>query len=253
MKAVDIAKKLKQQIETTTAKIDFMENHMTYCPDHPYEYTHTKADVLISNICRYSKRTLYYASLFSQNLNNILGNIGSVDDKNLPIMIPISDKIFYDFDSFVFSLKSITEGDLLKKSKSFDKQHCELIFKYARKVKDEFIVPYLKPVRNEIVHMKHYGTATGSMMQISDINDISIKCNYRNLENEQLDLISLFIFFFNQTIEIIETLIGIFISYNFKRWGIPTEDATFNSRGIKLKHSDFSIPGYCGITKLVGS
>lgn len=245
----DVTTEITKKINNTNAKLDFVQIHMTFCPNYPKDRTLNDVDNAISNICRYSKRTLYYAQNFNNNLNLICNDLSNrVTKQDTTISTNIKDDIFFDFDAFIFSFKSITEETIGIKSKGLDNCSKKEFKKISKFYLEDFIKPYLIPVRNEVVHLNNYGTSFGSIACINQDNRLSIKCNYK-LNDKKIDLIELFIFFFNNILKIIDSLLGVYIHYNFTRWGIPTKDIFYNSNGCMVNHKSFNIPGYDGINK----
>lgn len=238
---------LNNKIDLNKAKIEFLMSHGIHCPRHPKEYTMNDVDKLISNICRYSKRTLYYANKFIDSLYSVLTELEISDKNKLPVMTTIKDDIFFEFDAFVFSLKSLTEENIVNNAKKLDKESLKAFKIFSSLHFNNFVKPFLIPIRNEVTHLNNFGTAIGSLISISKEQKVSIRCNYKNIDGKDLDLIQIFNLFIEKTFDLIDNLLGIFIHHNFVRWGIPDNDIYYCNYNLKVNHKDFRIPNFDGI------
>ena len=239
-------------INSTIAKIEFVQmSHVEY-PNAPKEYTFNDVNNLIANTNRYSRRLLYFARNILNKLNDLIEKL-DFNNENNQYIVPVRDDIFFEFDAFIFSCKSILEGSTIEKAKKFDPITKKYFDVLAKKSLETFIKPFLKPLRDEIVHLNNYGTAIGSLLFIEKKENslvIKLKTNFYKNNKDDIDLIYLFFHIFDNIIEIINKLLGIFIHHYFISWGVPKRNIKYNNLNLEINFDDFDIPGYKGICKI---
>jgi len=215
------------------------------CPNYPSELALTEAEKLINVFCRNSLRTLYYAKNFLTNLLNLQcvqlkpAAIGET------IGVPVQDDIFFDFDAFVFSAKSIFSQDILKKSQTLHKDAAVPFRRLALEAKRNFIDPILNNVRNEVVHLNVYGSSIGSFVRLTNLGDrwaVRILTTFYTADGKEIDLIDLFLRIFNPTRDLIMQILGAFLLHLFRTFGKPERNAGYVSDGAEIRIADFPIP-----------
>ena len=106
-------------IDKNKGLVEFLPSFINHCPNHPKQYSFTEIDILKVNFCRYTKRTMYYAELFTNSFNKINTDLKcKYENRDKEFFTIIPDDIFFDFDAFIFSCKSIVDSNN-KKSKTF--------------------------------------------------------------------------------------------------------------------------------------
>ena len=232
-----------QLINKLKGLADFTSSFHLNCPDYPGEKVMSDIDILKTNFSRYTKRTMYYAENFINKLIEIKTQLESREDLKgqSEIMIVIQDDIFFDFDAFVFSCKSLVEGKIVERSKKFHPKVKDQFLKFAKKTFGSFIKGYLTPLRDEVVHINNFGSASGSMVRIKD-NKISIKAFDFS---EELELQKVFDKILNEMSNIITEIATTIMYHECYLYGFPTKEITFDFHGFKYKASEYvTIPNF---------
>jgi hypothetical protein len=213
------------------------------CPNFPPKHTLTGAEILIHVFCRHSLRTIYYASNFLNNLLN-LSTYEIAVEHGKTVMVPIPDDIYFDFDAFIFSAKSIFSGTIVGKAKVLHKDVSPLFVTLASRAKKEFIDPLLNRIRNEVVHL--YGSSIGSLAKLTNQGDrwtVEIATAFYTVNNREVELISLFFHVLGKTTTLVMDILGLFLLHIFKKFGTPDKDFGYVSGGVEVRLSDYNIPG----------
>lgn len=215
------------------------------CPNHPREYTASEADQLILVFCRHSLRTLYYAKNVLDHLLNLEAIQDDADIGHV-IVVPVRDEVFFDFDAFVFSAKSIFSQTMLKRADALHKDAAATFRQLAFQAKRNLIDPLLNNVRNEIVHLNVYGSSIGSVAMLTNLGDrwgVQIFTTFYTGDGKEVDLIELFLQIFNPTQQLIMQILSVFLVHLFKNYGKPEKDLRYVSDGGEIRLSDYPVPG----------
>jgi hypothetical protein len=236
-----------QEINHMKGELDFVQFSMMNFPNFPKVYTFTDVDILILNTNRYSKRMFYFCERFLKILSETISKIYPSENRSLSVRI--DDDIFFDFDAFIFSCKSIFEESAIKRAKKFKPKIRSMFEELTNETYLKFIKPYLLNIRNEVVHLNNFGTAIGSFIQIN-VKDhkygFKLKCNYKDNSGNELDLISIFFYILDNFINVIQKLLGIYLLHYIETWGTPENNIELNIFGQEISFNDFNIPGFDG-------
>ena len=220
---------------------DFLMTFAFDCPNHPNEAKLMDIDVMKVNFCRYTKRTMYYAESFIEHLNKIEIDLRTYhNDKGNTFMAMIPDDIFFDFDAFVFSCKSIVEGNMMARSKGFHPSVKNAFNEYAESTFHRFVKSYLTPLRDEVVHLNNFGSAISSMAGIKN-DKLHIRAfNY----TDDFELQKVFETILIEMTSIIKNVAVFIMLHECNLWGFPKKDTTFSTGYSNYKISDYiKIPG----------
>ncbi len=215
---------------------ELINSFFTFCPNFPSDYTLTEVDIFKIVFSRYTKRTMYYAENYLQNLERIeveLKEKSHLNSKNF--LMPISDAIFFDFDAFLFSSKSIVEKKMINRASGMHLKIKNEFLTYAKDTLNNFIEPYLKPFRNEVVHINNFGSSFGSLVHIKD-NKLFFKAF--SLKNE-IDLHEIFITVLKNISEIIKNIAKFTMLHDCYTFGFPDKTKSFNTGYHNYSFSDF--------------
>lgn len=215
---------------------DFLQTFVTNCPNCPSTHTLTDIDIFKINFCRYTKRAMYYAENFVSNLIKVERDLRSrYDFERSDFATIIPDDIFFDFDAFVFSCKSIMEGKIMERSKGFHPSVKDTFCKYARLTFDRFVTSYLTPLRDEVVHLNRFGSAAASMAWIRNS-----KLHIRAFDySDNFELQRVFEKILVEMSSIINRVTVFIIRHECCLWGFPQQDAVLSTKYGDFKVSDF--------------
>jgi hypothetical protein len=214
---------------------DFLLNFALNCPNHPKSYKMLDIDIMKANFCRYTKRSMYYAENFMKTLGKIENDLKTRYDFKSELMTVISDDIYFDFDAFIFSCKSIVEGKIMERSKGFHSSVKNDFNNYAKSTFNRFVKSYLTPLRNEVVHLNNFGSAIGSMAWIKN-NKLHIRAfDY----SDDLELQKVFTTILTEMTSIINKVSVYIMLHECELWGFPEKDITFSTGYNEYKISDF--------------
>ena len=205
------------------------------------------ADYLFLIFSRYSLRALYHAELFLHNYEKItcLNLTELSKDQEFGIQVP--DHIYFDFDAFVISCKSVLEGNIIKRAQNLEKRLIPVFLQIAEKAKASLIDPWIKPIRDECTHLNTFGTSIGSIALIKLQNDtliIRLNSNYKTFRGKQAELTELFKIILNGLIDICWKVSGIFLAHAFIIYDAPQKNICYNHSGFSVSLSEIEIPGF---------
>ncbi|MCK5170986.1 MAG: hypothetical protein KAQ75_14000 [Bacteroidales bacterium] len=226
-----------EQIRKLKGLADFTSAFHLNCPNYPNQKILSDIDILKLNFSRYTNRTMYYAENFNNKLIEIKRQLENREDLKGQdeIMTVIPDDIFFDFDAFVLSCKSLVEGKIIERSKKFHPKVKDKFFKFAKKTFESFVKNYLAPLRNEVVHINNFGSASGSVAWIKD-NKISIKAFDFS---EEVELQKVFDTILKEMSKIITEIATTIMYHECYLYGFPAKEITFNLQGFKYKASEY--------------
>jgi len=179
---------------------------------------------------------MYYADNFVKNLNIVeIGLKERHDFSAEEILTIIPDNVFFDFDAFLFSCKSIVEGNIIKRAKGLHHNVRKEFMAYSKKVFETFIKTYLTRLRDEVVHINNFGSAIGSMAHIKK-GQIMIRAFDYSEEMELKKIFMTVLIFISDIIKNVAKFIMLHECYLF---GFPTKDLKFVTGFGEYKVSDF--------------
>jgi hypothetical protein len=151
------------------------------------------------------------------------------------LMTMISDNIFFDFDAFLFSCKSIVEGKVMQRAKGLHDKVRKEFMTYSKNAFETFIKNYLTPLRDEVVHINNFGSAIGSMVHIKN-GQIMIRAFDYSEEMELKRIFTTVLTYMNDIIKNVAQFIMLHECYLF---GFPTKDIKFVTSFGEYKVSDY--------------
>jgi hypothetical protein len=130
---------------------------------------------------------LYHARSFIDRVSQLINKNALKVPLNETYGFQVGPEAYFDFDAFLYSAKSLFEGNIvLKGKKYFTKERRSRFLKIAREAYDGFIKSFLTPFRNEAVHLNYLGTSTSQMALLSNQNGtISVRMHTTFLVNGQ--------------------------------------------------------------------
>lgn len=215
---------------------DILSTFFSSCPNFPNEYTYDDVDILRENFCRGTKRAMYFARNYINELEKIEEQIERIAPLSIDStsMAHIEDNIFFEFDAFVFSCKSILEENMLKRAEKLNPIIKSDYLKYSKNVYDKFIKNYLAPLRNEIAHLNNSGSSSASTVRVK--NGKSEILSFKNFGG--LDLREVFEKIFININQIIRDITSFLIHHECLKFGFPDKNIGFSTKSngiIKIK------------------
>lgn len=226
-------KSLIDTIRRTSCISDFLSTSALFYPNTPKQFDIDEVQKMKLNFSRHSKRTMYYAVNFLEKYTEaVRGLIPEVSIGRR--MVPISDDVFFDFDAFVFSAKSIVEGNILRGAKRLHPDVRTPFMTFSKEKFKDFIQTRLRPIRDEVVHLNNFGTAIGSFVHINEDHKFFFHTEY----SPDVDLIGLFADILANMSDIIVTISRYIILHECYLWGFPRDGETFKYGDHCIKISD---------------
>ena len=223
-------------IQYNSGLMDFLQHFSLNCPNHPTNYTLTEVDQLKLNFCRYTKRIMYFASNFLRKYDRISDEIKERNNpSNEPYITMVTDDIFFEFDAFLFSCKSIVEGNSIKKAKGMNPHVYKEYLNFSKMAFETFIKTYLNPLRDEVVHINNFGSAMGSSVKVEEGKLFFRAFNY----SDNMELRGVFDTILENMSTIIRSVATFFMQNDCLTHGYPLKDISFKSYGENFKISDF--------------
>jgi hypothetical protein len=210
-----------------------------YLPNYPHEPRPLDdIDMLTGIFSRYTKRSMYFATNFITHIDQIIDEIKSDQSYNGSterMVKPITHAPYFDFDAFVFSCKSIVEGNVVNRAKHLHPKIRKEFEKYSKNVFKTFINAYLNPIRNEVVHLQNHGSAIGSMVIVENNTYKFPAFRY----SEETELVFVFKTILIEMSYIIRAVSRFIMLHECYSWGFPVKDIQFNSGNSSINLSDF--------------
>jgi len=206
-----------------------------------------QADYLFLIFSRYSLRALYHADLFLHNYEKITCQNLMELAEGQEIGVRVPDHIYFDFDAFVISCKSVLESNIIKRAQSLEQRLIPVFLQIAEKAKASLIDPWIKPIRDECAHLNTFGTSIGSMAWIKLQKDsliIRLDSNYKTFRGKRAELTELFNIILDGFIDICWKVSGIFLAHAFSKYGAPQKNICYNHSGFSVQLSEIEIPGF---------
>ena len=206
-----------------------------------------QVDYLFLIFSRYSLRALYHADLFLHNYEKIMCLNLTELSEGQEVGVPVPDHIYFDFDAFVISYKSVLESNIVKRAQSLEQRLIPVFLQIAEKAKASLIDPWIKPIRDECTHLNTFGTSIGSIAWIKLQNDsliIRLNSNYKTFRGRQAELTELFKIILDGFLDICWKVSGIFLAHAFIKFGAPQKNICYNHSGFSVSLSEIEMPGF---------
>jgi hypothetical protein len=224
--------KLQEQINANIAIAELLDITESFCPQKPtvkHQGKETEVEILVHNFSRYTKRSMYFAELFlylvKKEIDAIRKRLADSNKKG-KVITHVSDEIYYNFDAFVMSAKSIVEGGIAKKARKLQPPVWDEFEKFSKPKFDGFIKNYLAPCRNEVVHLLSQGSAWHSSAYVDEERNIFFRGFKLKKEDE---LLNMFETILNEMSEIIDKVCRLLMENTCLLYGYPEKDVTFRS------------------------
>jgi len=189
---------------------------------------------------------MYYALNVTRRLLNLQTYLLRDVAVGQSVLVPIDDEVFFDFDAFVFSAKSIFSGTILEASKSLHDEVQPLFREMASRAKRELLDPMLDVIRNAVVHLNNVGSGFGSTAMLTNAGDswkVEIRTAFHTTDGRDVELIALFLYLLGKTSGFVMEALGLLLLHVFLKFGKPTRNVGYVSGGVEVRLSDFRIPG----------
>lgn len=237
----------EKKIQEMKSAVFFLQNAFINCPKFPKDgYILSNAEILIFMFSRYTLRMLCYAEKFLSSINKVKSNFRFPDTKDNTIMTPVDDAIYFHFDAFIFSCKSICERNMIDRAQGLHPKVKPLFEKKAKELYDNFIKPILQDIRDEVVHLNYFGSSTGSIAEVTKTDtdiDMKFKTAFYLLHGKDIELIDTFNMIFQNMEKLFIDISGLLLLHLFYKFGLPEKNITVNATGIPVDYSYFKIPG----------
>ncbi len=238
--------KLLKEIYYTEDLINFLPMLFVACIEDKDKNTTYNVDNFEILIQRYSLRMLYHAKNF---INNLLEFVKKHNDKipeNSTIGIPIGLDIYFEFDAFLYSSKSIFEKNMLTKGQSyFSKEQKTNFLKIAKAAHQNFISNFLAKFRDEAVHLNYLGTSISQVAFVTSEQgrkNITLHSTFRK-NGQELNLLEVFATLFSLNNEVLKQIVLLVIKEYIDRYGMPKRlDIEYHVGHSKFKLGDFINP-----------
>ncbi len=160
---------------------------------------------------RYSLRMLYHAKNFiikvlqfvKENENNVT--------KNNTTGLQIGLEVYFEFDAFLYSCKSIFEQNIQKQGLLYFSDDRKSTFeKISQSAYERFISNFLRPLRNEAVHLNYLGTSISQIIFITDgegKKEIRLHTTFKDKNGQELNLMEIFIALFQLSNDVVKNII----------------------------------------------
>ena len=235
---------IKNQIELIEAKAAYLSSCLpVMCPNYPKERACDGFDRFILVFSRSLKRYCYFLKLL---LNTIDSETSKIIDKDFnneqEFMSVISDDIFFIFDAYLFSCKSLFEKNIYLSNNNISGDLATKLVVIGKDYNKGLFHKILGFMRNEVTHVNAYGSSIGSMIHIkntaSELN-YSIPTEFTDDKNKRLCLIVISSNIWQLAQPIISDIFDIICTETIRRYGVPSKDTEYHWGESSVKLSDF--------------
>lgn len=193
---------------------------------------------------RYSLRMLYHAKNFINKVLTILKDNESKIQHNNSIGFQIGPEVYFEFDAFLYSCKSIFEKNIKDKgSQYFSKDRKNAFSQIAQEAYQKFVPKTLSSLRNEAVHLNYFGTSISQMILITDREGektVKLHSTFINDNGQELNLMDLFINLLQLSNDVVQKIITLVIEEIISKFGAPNNLTTqYNVGKSVFKIEDF--------------
>jgi hypothetical protein len=142
---------------------------------------------------RYSLRMLYHAKNFVNKILKILKDNESKIQHNNTIGFQIGPEVYFEFDAFLYSCKSIFEKNIKNNGLQYFTQNRKKAFsQIAQDAYQKFVSKTLSTLRNEAVHLNYFGTSVSQVILITDHEGektVKLHTTFKDVNGQELNLI----------------------------------------------------------------
>lgn len=237
-----------EQILTNIGKtedlINFLPMLSTACTVSNAQVTDRSIDDFELLIQRYSLRMLYHAKNFITKVLQFIKDKENKVPRNDTIGFQIGPEVYFEFDAFLYSCKSILEGNMKDKGKLyFSKNRKSRFTQFALTAYQEFVSDFLTPLRNEAVHLNYLGTSISQMIFITDCDGekkIKLHSTFKTSSGQELNLIEIFTSLFQLSNDVLNKIILLVIEETIDKLGMPKDlDTKYHVGHSVFKIRDF--------------
>lgn len=233
---------LLKEICYTKDLINFLPMLFVACIEDKNKNTTYPVDNFQILIPRYSLRMLYHAKNFIKNLLEFAKKHDEKISENGTIGFPIDLDIYFEFDAFLYSSKSLFEKNMLTNGKIYFSNEQKIKFiEIAKEAHKNFIYNFLKPFRDEAVHLNYLGTSISQVALVEcdhGRKNIILHSTFR-INGRELNLLEVFETLFSLNNEVLKKIILLVIKEYITRYGMPKKlDVEYHVGQTKFKISD---------------
>ena len=121
---------------------------------------------------RFSLRFLYHARNFISILEEFTETHVVGQDFSGPVSLKIGNEIYFEFDAFLYSAKSYFEKNTVSRGYQFFTGNRLTSFEsIVSSAHDGFLTNFVKPFRDEAVHLNGVGTSVSQMLSVAQKDD----------------------------------------------------------------------------------
>ncbi len=222
----------------------FLQWALIYLPNVPKPLNFDGALQFSQVYARYSNRMSYHAEQFIKNLKDIQNVLSVKVEVDQEVFMSTHDSLFFDFDAFIASAKTLVEGNIRERARHLDPWLHTAFEQLATVHFQNFVDPFLAPFRNEILHVNNFGSSLYSQLSLRNdgqVIHVSMKPVFGTFQDRSVDLIGVFCKTFEQMENIFCQVAGCILAHFFSKWGAPHNPAeVFADKSIDLTY--FKIP-----------
>ncbi len=235
--------KLLKEIYYTEDLINFLPMLFVACIEDKDKNTTYNVDNFEILIPRYSLRMLYHAKNFIKNLLEFVKNHNEQIPENGTIGFPIGLDIYFEFDAFLYSSKSLFEKNMLTKGQRyFSKAQKTIFLEIAKEAHKNFISNFLTKFRDEAVHLNYLGTSISQVALVTSDHgrkNITLHSTFQK-NGQELNLLEVFTTLFSLNNEVLKQIFLLVIKEYINRYGMPKKsDMEYHVGHSKFKIGDF--------------
>ncbi len=234
---------LLKKIYNTEDLINFLPMLFVACIEDKDSNTTYNVDNFEILIRRYSLRMLYHAKNFIKILLEFVKMYSDKIPENGTIGIPIDLDIYFEFDAFLYSSKSVFEKNILTKGRSyFSKEQKTIFLKIAKVAHQNFISNFSTKFRDEAVHLNYLGTSISQVAFMEGLQgrkNITLHSTFPK-NGQELNLLEVFETLFSLSNEVLRQIVLLVIKEYIARYGMPKRlDVEYHVGHSIFKAGDF--------------
>lgn len=236
-------KELLETIKKISCITSSLPSLVIFCPSYPREgHTLTPLELAILLFIKHVRRNLYFAKNFSNKLFVVVEKSKELEN-GIDVAFLIDEGLYFDFDAFLFSARSLVDIEMAKKikrginresNKQLNKELGKRFYGITTETLNNFI-PLITKYRNEVTHTKQFGSSIGSMANKLPSGEILIQTNFADNEGRMENLANVFAKIFDDLVPIILDIFNLFRDYYTTKYGKPSKpDMKFNCDDVVI-------------------
>lgn len=220
-------KQILIDIYSTEDLINFIPMLFIACTVDNTQVTDRSIDNFELLVQRYSLRMLYHAKNFITKVLQFVKDSENKVPQNNTIGFQIGPEVYFEFDAFLYSCKSIFEENIKNKGVLyFSKDRKSGFMQLARTAYQRFVSNFLSILRNEAVHLNYLGTSISQMILVTDRDgekEIKLHTTFKTSNGQELNLMEIFVTLFQLSNDVIKKIIMLVIKETIDKLGMPKD------------------------------